>query len=66
MTKFSSSENGAVAVTEGPYAESAEQLSGFYLVRTDDLDDLLQVAGMLADGDGSVEVRPTTGAGSAA
>lgn len=47
-------------VTEGPYAESAEQLTGFYLVRTDDLDGLLALAAMLADGDGPVEVRPTT------
>lgn len=50
-----------VTVTAGPYAESAEQLGGLYLVRTDDLDDLLQVASLLADGDGPVEVRPTTG-----
>ena len=48
-------------VTDGPYAESAEQLTGFYLVRTDDLEDLLQLAGMLAGEDGPVEVRPTTG-----
>jgi hypothetical protein len=46
-------------VTEGPYAESTEQLTGFYLVRTDDLDDLLEVVGMLADGNGGVEVRPS-------
>ncbi len=45
-----------VAVTEGPYAETVEQLTGFYLVETDDLDDLLQLAAMLA-GDGGVEVR---------
>lgn len=51
-------------VTEGPYTKSAEQLTGFYLVRTDDLEDLLQLAGMLADGDGPVEVRPTTDGGS--
>lgn len=50
-----------VVVTEGPYAEGTEQLTGFYLVQTDDLDDLLQLTGMLADGDGAVEVRPTTG-----
>jgi len=54
-----------VAVTEGPYAESAEQLTGFYLVRSDDLDGLLQLAGMLADGDGPVEVRPTAAEASA-
>ena len=46
-----------VAVTEGPYAETVEQLTGFYLVESDDLDDLLQVAAMLAGPEGGVEVR---------
>ena len=58
--------SGAVSVTDGPYAwghlplagEAAEQLGGFYLVSTDDLDDLLDVCGILADGDGAIEVRP--------
>lgn len=50
-------EGERTVVTQGPYAESAEQLSGFYLVRTDDLDDLLEVVGLLADADGGVEVR---------
>ena len=49
--------NGGVAVTEGPYAETVEQLTGFYLVESDDLDDLLQVAAMLAGPQGGVEVR---------
>lgn len=44
-------------VTEGPYAESVEQLSGFYVVESDDLDDLLQCVGILADGEGALEVR---------
>jgi len=44
-------------VTDGPYAESAEQVGGFYLVESDDLDDLLQVAAMLAGPEGGVEVR---------
>ena len=48
-------------VTEGPYAESTEQLTGFYLVESDDLDDLLDVCGILADGDGPVEVRACVG-----
>jgi hypothetical protein len=48
-----------VAVTDGPYAESAEQLTGFYTVKSDDLDDLLKVCGILAEGDRTVEVRPT-------
>jgi hypothetical protein len=48
---------GGVTVTEGPYAESAEQLTGFYVVETGDLDDLLEVCEILADGDGAIEVR---------
>jgi hypothetical protein len=46
-----------VTVTEGPYAESAEQLTGFYLIQSDDLDDLLKVVGVLAEGGGQLEVR---------
>jgi hypothetical protein len=49
--------DGGVAVNEGPYAETVEQLTGFYLVESDDLDDLLQVAAMLAGPEGGVEVR---------
>lgn len=48
---------GGHTVTEGPYAEAVEQLSGFYLVSTGDLDDLLDVCGILADAEGGVEVR---------
>lgn len=47
---------GAVTVTEGPYAETVEQLTGFYLVASDDLDDLLDLCGLLT-GDDAVEVR---------
>ncbi|MFD6177133.1 MULTISPECIES: YciI family protein [unclassified Isoptericola] len=60
--KVSRDAGGRVVVTDGPYAETAEQLTGFYLVESDDLDDLLQVCAILAgpgdDGaDGTVEVR---------
>lgn len=48
-----------VTVTDGPYAESAEQLTGFYTVKSDDLDDLLKICGVLAEGGRKVEVRPT-------
>lgn len=47
-----------VTVTEGPYAETAEQLTGFYLVRTDDLAGLQQLCGLIGGG-GSVEIRAT-------
>ncbi len=48
--------DGKVLVTDGPYAETVEQLSGFYVVESDDLDDLLQICGILADAEG-IEVR---------
>jgi len=51
--------DGRVAVTDGPYAETVEQLTGFYLVQSDDLDDLLQICGILADAENVVEVRTT-------
>ncbi len=49
--------DGAVSITDGPYAETVEQLTGFYLVRSDDLDDLADVCRILADEDGAVEIR---------
>jgi hypothetical protein len=47
----------SVTVTDGPYAETTEQLTGFYTVETDDLEDLLNLAGLLAEGGGRLEVR---------
>lgn len=44
-------------VTEGPWAETAEQVGGFYLVETDDLDDLVQCCTILAATGDAVEVR---------
>lgn len=52
-------DDGGVRVTEGPYAEVVEQLSGFYLVRSDDLDDLLEVTAVLAAPGEGIEVRET-------
>jgi hypothetical protein len=45
-------------VTDGPYAEAAEQVGGFYVVESDDLDDLLAIAGRLVRTEPVVEVRP--------
>lgn len=46
-------------VTDGPYAETTEQLGGFYLVRTSDPDGLLRLAAPLVmDDDGTLELRP--------
>ena len=48
---------GGGAVTDGPFAETAEQVGGFYQVETDDLDDLLDCCQIIAKlGDG-IEVR---------
>ncbi len=47
----------AVTVTDGPFAETAEQLGGFYLVDTDDLDDLAKLVGIISGGE-PVEIRP--------
>ena len=44
-------------MTDGPYAETVEQLSGFYLVESDDLDDLAQVCGDPRGTGGAVEIR---------
>jgi len=44
-------------VTAGPYAESAEQLTGFYLIDSDDVDDLIKCVAHLAEGEGRLEVR---------
>lgn len=47
-----------VTVTDGPYAETAEQLTGFYVIDTDDLDDLLKCVGRICSDEGRIEVRP--------
>jgi len=47
-------------VLDGPYAETKEQLLGFYIVDCQNLDDALEVAGELgaANPGGAYEVRP--------
>jgi hypothetical protein len=50
---------GQCSLHDGPYAESKEQLGGFYLIEVPDLDEALAWARKLPlSGDGSVEVRP--------
>ena len=45
-------------VTEGPFAETVEQLSGFYLVACSDYDALVHAAGVLLRAHPVVEIRP--------
>jgi hypothetical protein len=48
-----------VSTTDGPFAETKEQLGGFYLIEARDLDDAIQVASRIPSARiGSVEVRP--------
>ena len=51
--------NGRVTITDGPFAETKEQLAGFYLVEARDLNDAIQVAARIPPArEGSIEVRP--------
>ena len=51
--------NGQTLATDGPFAETKEQLGGYYLIDAKDLDDALQWAARVPTAsDGSVEVRP--------
>jgi hypothetical protein len=47
-----------VLVTEGPYTESVEQLSGFFVVACDDYDALVEAAQVLTRAHPVVEIRP--------
>jgi hypothetical protein len=54
--------NGAAVVTDGPFAETKEQLAGYYILDCKDLDEALEWAARIptacAGGVGCVEVRP--------
>jgi len=46
-------------VTDGPYAETKEQLGGYYVVEADSLDEAIEhAAGIPAARGGTIEVRP--------
>jgi hypothetical protein len=51
--------NGKLSVTDGPFAETKEQLAGFYLIDARDLNDAIQLAAQIPPArEGSIEVRP--------
>ncbi len=51
--------NGQVAVTDGPFAETKEQLAGFYMIEARDLNEAIQIAAKIPPARiGSIEVRP--------
>lgn len=51
--------DGKTLTTDGPFAETKEQLGGFYLVTCDNLDEAIQIASRIPGAaTGSIEVRP--------
>jgi hypothetical protein len=50
--------NQATLTTDGPFAETKEQLGGFYILQCQDEAEALEMASKLPVGIGSVEVRP--------
>ena len=52
--------NGKAVVTDGPYAETKEQLGGYHLIECDDLDEAMAIAQRIPTlpFGGTVEVRP--------
>ena len=51
--------DGKLSTTDGPFAETKEQLGGYYLIEAQDLNDAIQVASRIPGAlFGSIEVRP--------
>jgi hypothetical protein len=55
--------NGKLSVTDGPFAETKEQLGGFFLIDAADLNEAIQIAGRWPGARfGKIEVRPVEAA----
>jgi hypothetical protein len=51
--------HGKISTTDGPFAETKEQLGGYYLINAKDLNDAIQVAAKIPSSRmGSIEIRP--------
>jgi hypothetical protein len=54
--------NGKTVLTDGPFAETKEQLAGYYLLECESLDDAIGIARQIptacGGGEGCVEIRP--------
>jgi hypothetical protein len=51
--------NGKLSITDGPFAETKEQLAGFYMIEACDLNEAIQIASQIPPARvGSIEVRP--------
>ena len=51
--------DGKRQITDGPFAETVEQLGGYYIIDVEDLDEAIAIAGRLPPASkGTVEIRP--------
>ena len=51
--------DGKLLVTDGPFAETREQLGGYFLIEAKDLDEVISLAGQIPGARvGTVEIRP--------
>jgi hypothetical protein len=51
--------NGEQLVTDGPFAETKEQLGGYYLIEAEDVDEAIEIAARIPGArHGTIEVRP--------
>ncbi|MCM3873522.1 MAG: YciI family protein [Pyrinomonadaceae bacterium] len=56
--------DGKQLATDGPFAETKEQLGGYYLIEARDLDEAIGIAARIPSAkDGTIEVRPVAEAG---
>ena len=55
--------NGRPIVTDGPFAETREQVGGFFMIEADDLEEAKQIAARIPSArSGAIEVRPVVAA----
>ena len=58
--------DGKVTITDGPFAETKEQLGGYYLLDVKDLDEAIEIAKLCPGAkSGSIELRPVMEFGAA-
>jgi hypothetical protein len=51
--------NGKTLTTDGPFAETKEQLGGYFMLHCDDLDEAIEIAAKIPGArHGSIEIRP--------
>jgi hypothetical protein len=57
--------NGEALVTDGPFAETKEQLAGYYIIECENLDEAIEWAAKIPTackgGEGCIEIRPMPG-----